>query len=126
MQAVRKQSHDTLRIGVFAIGLEAYWSQFPDLRAGIETRLREIEMRLGQWGEVISGGIIDSAMTGVNAGEMFASERIDLLVCFTGTYATSSIALPVVQRAGVPVILLHLQPGAAMAYATAAARFQSA
>jgi len=113
------QREGNVRIGLFAVGLAAYWSQFPGLQADIERRLREIERRLGQWGEVVSAGIVDTPVAGTAAGEQFAEQRVDVLVCFTGTYATSSIALPVVQRAGAPLIVLHLQPAAAMEYAAA-------
>ncbi|MEZ4639574.1 MAG: hypothetical protein R2856_32205 [Caldilineaceae bacterium] len=38
---------------------------------------------------------------------------MDLLICHTATYATSSQVLPIVQRAKVPVLVLNLQPVAA-------------
>ncbi len=49
-------------------------------------------------------------------GDRFAREDLDLLVLYAGTYATSTQMLPVVQRAGVPVLILNLQPEAALDY----------
>ncbi len=106
----------TARIGLFGIGLAAYWPQFPKLKAAIETHLAHVESQLAQWAEVTSAGIVDTPQGGVSAGEQFAAERVDLLMCYSGTYATSTQVLPVAQRAGVPVILLNLQPEIALDY----------
>jgi L-arabinose isomerase len=106
------------RIGLFGIGLAAYWPQFAGLREAIEGHLGRIAERVGGWGEVVDGGVVDTAQAGVAAGERFARERVDLLLCYAGTYATSTQVLPVAQRAGVPVILLNLQPEVALDYAT--------
>ncbi|HEU0164365.1 MAG TPA: L-fucose/L-arabinose isomerase family protein, partial [Thermomicrobiales bacterium] len=89
----------------------------PGLQDAIEGHLRRVEERIGQWADVVSGGLIDTAQAGADAGESFAREDVDLLLCYMGTYATSTIVLPVVQRAAVPVILLNLQPVAALDYA---------
>jgi L-arabinose isomerase len=107
---------------VFGIGLAAYWPQFDGLRESIEGHLGAIARQLGQWGEVIDGGLVDTAQAGAAAGDRFAEARIDLLVCWSGTYATSTQVLPVAQRAGVPVLLLNMQPKAAMDYETADTR----
>lgn len=105
-----------VRIGLFGIGLAAYWPQFDGLKDSIEQHLASIEGRIGAWGTVVSGGVVDTPQAGVAAGDRFARERIDLLVCWAGTYATSTQVLPVAQRAGVPVLLLNLQPEIALDY----------
>ena len=46
-------------------------------------------------------------------------EDVDLILCYVATYATSSQVLPVVQKARVPVLVLNLQPSAALDYETA-------
>ena len=43
-------------------------------------------------------------------------EDIDILFLYVTTYALSNTVLPLVQRAGVPVIVLNLQPEAAIDY----------
>lgn len=107
------------RIGVFGIGLAAYWPQFPGLKERIEASLASIVERVGNMAEVVDGGLVDTAQAGAAVGDRFAREDLDLVFLFTGTYATSTQALPVVQRAGCPVVVLNLQPVAAMDYATA-------
>lgn len=109
--------HGRARVGVFGIGLAAYWPQFAGLKEAIEGHLRHVEHQVGQWAEVVAGGLVDTAQAGGQVGDRFAQEGVDLLVCYAGTYATSTQVLPVVQRAGVPVLLLNLQPVAALDYA---------
>jgi L-arabinose isomerase len=107
-----------VRIGVFAIGLAAYWPQYPGLREGIEANLARVRERVSQ-AEVIDGGMVDSAQAGAALGDRFAAERVDLTFCFVGTYATSTQVMPVAQRSRVPMVLLNLQPVATIDYATA-------
>jgi L-arabinose isomerase len=107
------------RIGVFGIGLAAYWPQFPGLEPRIRGSLDTIVRQIGTMATVFDGGVVDTAQAGAQLGDRFAREDLDLVFLFTGTYATSTQALPVVQRAGCPVVVLNLQPVAAMNYTTA-------
>ena len=107
------------KVGVFAIGLEAYWDQFPGLKERLEGYLGHVEERLGQWADVVSLGLVDSAPKAYDAGKRFAEERVDLVFCHAATYATSSQVLPAVQEANVPVVVLNLQPVSALDYETA-------
>ncbi|MGH2532972.1 MAG: L-arabinose isomerase family protein [Thermomicrobiales bacterium] len=104
------------KVGVFSIGLAAYWSQFPGLRERLEGYRRHVEARIGQWADVVSAGLVDSPPAAVEAGRRFAREAVDLIVCHAATYATSSQVLPVVQERRVPVIVLNLQPVPAIDY----------
>ena len=104
-------------IGVFGIGLAAYWPQFPGLKDRLEGYQREVESRIEALGmQVLSAGLVDSAPDAAAAGERFAGASLDLIVCYVGTYATSSQVLPVVQRAKLPVLVLNLQPCEALDY----------
>lgn len=104
------------RIGLFGIGLAAYWPQFPGLLETLEGYQRQIEERLGAWGEVVSVGMVDTPLAGAKAGQELAGAQIDLAVCYVGTYATSSQVLPVVRNLGRHVLILNLQPVAALDY----------
>jgi L-arabinose isomerase len=110
------------RVGVFGIGLAAYWPQFPGLKERLAGYQREVEQRLTALGaEVISAGLVDDAATARAAGDRFARAGATLLVCYVGTYATSSQVLPAVQsRSGAgaiaPVLVLNLQPTASLDY----------
>jgi L-arabinose isomerase len=105
------------KIGIFGIGLAAYWPQFEGLRERLEGYQREVEARLNSFGaEVISAGLVDTAPAALAAGDMFTQANVDMLICYVGTYATSSQVLPAVQRVKKPVLVLNLQPSAAMDY----------
>jgi len=110
------QARDGARIGVFGIGLAAYWPQFPGLRETIERYLGHVEAEIGTGAHVVAGGLVDTAEAGRTLGDRFAREDLDLVVLYAGSYATSTQALPVVQRAGVPVLILNLQPQPALDY----------
>jgi L-arabinose isomerase len=104
------------RVGLFGIGLEAYWAQFSGLRERLEGYQRHVEERLSAWADVVSAGLVDTAPGARAAGALFAREAVDLLVCYTATYATSSQVLPAVQERRVPVLVLNLQPVRALDY----------
>jgi L-arabinose isomerase len=105
------------RVGVFGIGLHAYWEQFPGLKQRLEGYQQFVESQIAACGvEVVSAGLVDTASAAVQAGNLFARADLDLILCYIGTYATSSQVLPVVQRAKVPVLVLNLQPCAALDY----------
>ena len=109
-------------IGVFGIGLAAYWPQFPGLKERLEGYQGKVEGRLGEWATVISGGLVDDAFKAQAAGRAFLSAGVDLVFCYVGTYATSSQVLPVVQQSKAPVVVLSLQPRAALDYSHAGTR----
>src|SRR3954453_12061923 len=106
------------RVGVFGIGLEAYWPQFDGLRERVVAYQRRVEERVAELGaEVVSAGLVDSAEAAREAGDRFAQAQVDVVLCHAVTYATSSQVLPAVQAAKVPVVLLGLQPTATLDYA---------
>ena len=105
------------KLGVFGIGLAAYWPQFPGLRERLEGYQAQVEAHLLELGaEVVSAGLVDNAPAAQAAGEIFTSARVDLIVCYVGTYATSSQVLPAVLHVGTPVLVLNLQPTPALDY----------
>src|SRR5918992_250615 len=111
--------HYNLKIGVFGIGLEAYWEQFEGLEQRLKGYQRSVEERIGRWAAVVSPGLVDTAPKAYAAGEKFAEEKVDLIFCHAATYATSSQVLPAVREAGVPVVVLNLQPNSSLDYANA-------
>ena len=113
----RKRQTLPARVGVFGIGLAAYWPQFEGLKQRLEGYQRHVEDRVRRMGaQVLSAGLVDTPEAARAAGDAFARGQTDLLLCYVGTYATSSQVLPVVQRAGAPTIVLNLQPSPAMDY----------
>jgi L-arabinose isomerase len=105
------------RVGMFGIGLAAYWPQFDGLKERLEAYQAQVEARLQALGaEVISVGLVDTTPAACEAGAILARADVDILLCYVGTYATSSQVLPLVQRCQAPVLILNLQPSAALDY----------
>ena len=106
-----------IRLGLFGVGLDTYWPQFKGLKPRLEGYLKEVDARLQCPGaEVVNLGLIDTPAKALQAGHRFRQADVDLIFLYATTYALSSTVLPVVQRAGVPVIILNLQPSAAIDY----------
>lgn len=103
-------------IGLFGIGLAAYWPQFKGLRQRLESYQRLVARRLGRAARVVDAGLVDSQAGAAAAGELFGRRGVELVVCYVATYATSSQVLPAVQGARAPVLVLNLQPAAALDY----------
>jgi L-arabinose isomerase len=108
-----------LRVGLFAIGLDAYWKQFEGLQQRLTGYAEQVAQRLGRPGvEIVNLGLIDSPEKAAEAGHAFRRADVDLLFLYVTTYALSSTVLPVVRRVRVPVIILNLSPGATIDYAS--------
>jgi L-arabinose isomerase len=110
-------SEQPLRVGLCGIGLDAYWSQFAGLKAMLEGYVEQVAARLARPGvELVNLGLIDTPTRSLESGHQCRREDIDILFLYVTTYALSNTVLPLVQRAGVPVIVLNLQPEAAIDY----------
>lgn len=106
-----------MKIGLFGIGLDTYWPQFPGLEERINGYLERIENKISAiHPHVINVGLVDNTDSAFAAGKLFSTEDVDVIFLYVSTYALSSIVLPVVQRAKVPVIILNLSPEAAIDY----------
>lgn len=107
-----------LRVGLFGIGLQAYWPQFEGLKERLEGYVAQVAAKMDRPEvEVVNLGLVDSPEKAMEAGHRFRREDVDLIFLHVTTYALSSTVLPVVQRAKVPVVVLNLQPAEAIDYA---------
>jgi L-arabinose isomerase len=112
-------SERLLKVGLFGIGLEAYWPQFEGLEARLRGYVDTVEKKLARPGvEVVNLGLIDTPEKALEVGHRFREADVDIIFLYITTYALSSTVLPAVRRAKVPVIILNLQPVAAIDYAT--------
>lgn len=104
------------RIGLYSVGLHAYWQQFPGLKERLVAYGQFIQQRLAAWGEVYNFGLVDTEESGRAAGEWLASKNVDLVFGHAATYSTSSTLLPVHQACTAPAVFLNLQPTARINY----------
>ena len=106
-----------LRVGLCGIGLDAYWSQFAGLEERLKGYVAQVASRLTRPGvQVVNLGLVDTPGRSREVGHQCRREDIDVLFLYVTTYALSNTVLPLVQRAGVPVVVLNLQPQAAIDY----------
>ncbi len=106
-----------LKVGLFGIGLDTYWPQFPGLRDRLADYIAQVARKLADSHvQVVNLGLIDSPEKSLSAGHEFRKADVDLIFLYVTTFALSSTVLPAVRRAKVPVIILNLAPAAAIDY----------
>src|ERR1700692_535861 len=114
---IMEASDDQLKIGIFGIGLDSYWPQFPGLRDTLIGFTAQVAGQLESCGvRVVNLGLIDTPEKSFTAGHEFRKADVDLIFLYVTTYALSSTVLPAVRRAKVPVIILNLSPSPAIDY----------
>ena len=112
-----KSTPRRLRVGIAGLGLDAYWSQFAGLEQRLIGYLRVLEEKIaGDQRTIVNLGLVDTPEKSLAAGHLCRREDLDLLLVYVTTYALSSTVLPIIKRAKLPVILLNLQPAAAIEY----------
>lgn len=105
------------KVGLVGLGLDTYWPQFEGLYARLCGYQDWIASKMSRPDtEVINAGIADNPVKAVEVAEDLKKEDISILFVFISTYALSSTVLPLAQRVKVPVILLNIQPAAAIDY----------
>lgn len=117
MQNTMNTTKKNVRVGLVGVGLNTYWDQFEGLLPRLQDYQEEINRRMsGLQATVVDGGMVDSPEKAVQAAEALKGEGIEILFIFISTYALSSTVLPIAQRIKVPVLLLNIQPVAAIDY----------
>jgi L-arabinose isomerase len=106
-----------VKIGLFGIGLDTYWSQFDGLLDKLVSYQHRIKLKLELSGsEVFDAGMIDNPDKAVIAAEFFRKSGVDIIFLNISTYALSHNVLPLIQRVSCPLIVLNLQPTEAIDY----------
>ena len=106
-----------IKVGLFGVGMDTYWAQFEGLLDNLKEYQGQIKTNIEQFGvHVIDGGMVDNPVKAREAADLFRTSDIEILFLYVSTYALSSTILPVVQKSKVPVVILNLQPVAALDY----------
>lgn len=122
---IERKKKRTARIGIFAVAHAVYWQQFEGLEANIMGYHREFcDMVAKQDVEVIDFGMIDSSEKAYAAVPKILAANVDVLFCNMVTYATSSVFAPIVKEVNKPMVLVALQPRAALDYTKASTFMQ--
>ncbi len=108
-----------VKVGLFGVGLNTYWPQFEGLLDRLTGYQTEIAGRMSTLGaDVVNAGMVDCPEKAAEAADLMRKENVEIAFLFISTYALSSTVLPVVQRLRVPVVILNVQPVAAIDYAS--------
>ena len=107
-----------VKVGLFGVGLNTYWPQFEGLYERLTGYQNEIAVRMKSFGaDVVDAGMVDCPEKSAEAADLMRKEGVEIVFLFISTYALSSTVLPVVQKLRVPVLILNVQPVAAIDYA---------
>jgi L-arabinose isomerase len=112
-------NQNKIKIGLFGIGLDTYWSQFDGLYERLNGYQESIANRMSTPYvdiEIINTGIVDNPIKARETGDFLEAKGVEAVFLYISTYALSSTVLPVVQQLKVPVIVLSLQPSKAIDY----------
>ena len=109
---------DSLRVGIFGIGLDTYWPQFEGLKTRLEGYQQQIAAQIVSHERIdlVDAGLVDNPERARTIGSLFRQQQVDVIFLYISTYALSSTVLPVAQATGVPIIVLNIQPVAAIDY----------
>jgi L-arabinose isomerase len=120
---------DSVRIGVFGVGYEIYWDQFPGLFEELMLKQKKLIGKINACSEgmaVFDFGMIDSPLKAYEALKKIQSANLDLLFCDMLTYATSGTFGIIIKSINIPIVLVALQPMKAMDYSRASTYMQLA
>lgn len=125
--SIPRRKPRTARIGLFGVGHHTYWAQFPGLHAEMLAKIDTLVARVAATGvQVTNFGLIDTAQSAYALVPKLKAADLDLIFCDMVTYATSATFGIVIRSLDIPIVLVALQPLAALDYARATTQMQLA
>lgn len=117
---IQRKTPLAARIGIFAVGHAAYWGQFDGLLDNLMGYHADLCGMIRENGvELVDFGMIDSSEAAYDLLPRLLGADIDVLFVNMATYATSSVFAPIIRDVHMPVVLIALQPRAALDYSHA-------
>ena len=117
---IERKRIKTAKIGIFAVAHATYRSQFDGLYEkllGYHAEFRKMVEKNSV--EIVDFGMIDSCERAYEALSEIEAAGVDIIFCNMVTYATSSVFAPIVRGLNKPIVLVALQPRAALDYTKA-------
>ncbi len=113
------------RIGVFGVGYDRYWSQFPGLLEELmEKQEAIIEKIPDKEAKIIDFGMVDDPQKAYHIVKEIQAANLDLIFCNMLTYATSGTFGIIIKTIQVPIVMVALQPRKALDYSQASTYMQ--
>lgn len=124
---IARRKPRTAHVGLFGVGHSTYWGQFAGLREELLGYLAVLKGQVEANGvQVTDFGLVDDAEAAYAALKRMQAAGLDLLFCDMLTYATSSTFGILARELRIPIVLVALQPLAAMEYDRATTYMQLA
>ena len=123
--AIERRKPLEARVGILSVGHHVYWEQFDGLLDEMGCKARTLEDKILGFGvETINFGMVDEAQGAYAVLPKIRAADLDLLLIDMVTYATSSTFGVLIRALDIPVVLVALQPLAAMDYGHATTYMQ--
>ena len=117
---IERKNKRTAKIGIFAVAHATYWGQFEGLYDNIMEYHKVLADKVSGYDvEIVDFGMIDSSEKAYEAVPQILAANVDVLFCNMVTYATSSVFAPIIKEINKPMVLVALQPRAALDYTKA-------
>jgi len=105
------------KAGLLGVGHHTYWPQFDGLEAEMHRKIKDVKSRIESNGlEVVEFGLLDSAQSAYAVVSEIKKADLDILFIDMVTYATSSTFGVLCRELNIPIVLVAVQPLAAMDY----------
>jgi L-arabinose isomerase len=120
VMSLQRRKPLTAHVGIFGVGLDVYWDQFPGLEAELLGYLDVFEDQVRAYGVRITNfGMVDNAHAAYALVPRLKAADLDLVFVDMLTYATSATFGILIRELDVPVVLVALQPLARLDYENA-------
>jgi L-arabinose isomerase len=127
MAISQKEKSTSLRIGVFGVGYERYWDQFPGLLDELLEKHRTIIEKIPDHdATIIDFGMVDNSIKAYEVVKLIEAANPDLIFCNMLTYSTSGTFAIIIKSLDIPIVLISLQPLKALDYSKASTYMQLA
>lgn len=108
---------EKVNIGLMSVGLNTYWPQFEGLYEKLSGYRERIAAMISSTDvSLVDAGMVDTPEKAYAASEAFGEHNVDLIFIYIATYALSSTVMPVIMDTKAHIVILNVQPAAAMDY----------
>lgn len=112
-----KEMNNVCRIGVFGVGFDKYWGQFPGLLEDLMKKQATFLKKLDKYEiKVLDFGMVDNTEKAYDLVNKLQAANLDLIFCNMLTYATSGTFGIIIKTIAVPIVMVALQPKKALQY----------
>lgn len=124
-QNKKSAKHESPKIGVFGVGYDKYWEQFPGLYEELMQKQKVFLQKIpDEEATIIDFGMVDNTAKAYTTLKELEAANLDLIFCNMLTYATSGTFGIIIKTISIPIVLVALQPRKALDYSKASTYMQ--